>query len=179
FLFALAIGWLDYLDLPLFHTNGWCQSLVYISYVTSFLSVWFTVSLTVERYIAICHPLRRPEMCTVRRAKYVVSTLSFFGLSVYAVSIWTSGIEQIVQLGIPICVPFKDFLVIHHVMIYVDTLVTLIVPFTAILILNIAITHRIAYFYTQVKMTKMLLVISSVFLIVNSPSYVIRLRLFV
>lgn len=207
FLLALGIGWLEYTGFPLFHTHGWCQAAVYVSYVTSFLSVWFTVSFTVERYIAICHALHRPEMCTATRAKYIVSSLSVFGLSAYAVSIWTSGVEEMPMLGMPICSPFKDYIQIHQIMIYVDTMVTLIIPFVVILVLNITITHRIAYFYgkkrqmssvkisfigrrstrpkvclgnkAQVKMTKMMLVISTIFLVVNSPSYIIRLRLFI
>ena len=211
FLCALSIGWLEYAEFPLIHTNGWCQAVVYVSYVTSFLSVWFTVSFTVERYIAICHPLKRPEMCTTQRAKYVVSSLSALGLIGYGVSLWTSGVKEtfpLEEIPMPVCEPFGDYFHINRLLIYVDTLVTLLIPFTVILILNIAITHRIAHFYgkklqmsalqvrfvagqrenrakvclgsrAQVKMTKMLLVISTVFLVVNSPSYIIRLRLFI
>ena len=149
FLLALGIGWLEYAGIRLFNTNGWCQTVVYMGYVTSFLSVWFTVSFTVERYIAICHSLLRPEMCTTKRAKYVVSSLSVFGLASYAVSLWTSGIEVIEPGGIQVCVPFRDYLQIHKVLVYMDTLVTLLIPFTVILILNITITHRIAYFYDK------------------------------
>ncbi|KAL4226504.1 hypothetical protein ACF0H5_014489 [Mactra antiquata] len=35
-------------------------------------SVWLTVILAVERYIAICHPLRAMGICTVRRARIII-----------------------------------------------------------------------------------------------------------
>ena len=205
FLTALGLIWLEYIGHPLFHSTGWCQLTVYTGYVTSFLSVWYVVSFTVERYIAICHALHRPEMCTTSRARYVVCGLTALGLVAYSVSVWTSGVEEI-SPGYSICVPSKRYYHIHKVVTYVDTLVTLLIPFTAILVLNIRITYHIAYFYAkhkftaikvrfrgsreghtkinlglkaQVKVTKMLLVISSVFLLVNSPSYIIRMRLFV
>ncbi|WAR09686.1 hypothetical protein MAR_034762, partial [Mya arenaria] len=43
--------------------------LIYFTYVTSFLSVWFIVGLTFERYIAICFPLKRTFLCSVKREK--------------------------------------------------------------------------------------------------------------
>ena len=37
---------------------GWCQLLTYLRYVWRFLSVWYVVSFTIERYIAgKYHPL--------------------------------------------------------------------------------------------------------------------------
>lgn len=39
---------------------------------TSSSSVWLTVSFTVERYIAVCHPLRGKVLCTERRARAVI-----------------------------------------------------------------------------------------------------------
>ncbi|XP_035224039.1 FMRFamide receptor-like [Stegodyphus dumicola] len=33
-------------------------------------SVWTTVAVTVERYIAVCHPLRAKSLCTYRRARF-------------------------------------------------------------------------------------------------------------
>ncbi|KAL8595177.1 hypothetical protein ACOMHN_013850 [Nucella lapillus] len=37
-----------------------------------FASVWITVLLAVERYIAICHPMKAMMICTTRRARYLI-----------------------------------------------------------------------------------------------------------
>ncbi|CAB0000261.1 unnamed protein product, partial [Nesidiocoris tenuis] len=44
--------------------------------VCSFLSVWFIVAFTVERFIAVRYPLKRPSLCTVSKAKIVLVSLS-------------------------------------------------------------------------------------------------------
>ena len=44
------------------------------------------------RYIAICHPLRRPEMCTAYRAKIVVIFLLVIASVGYSCSLWTSTV---------------------------------------------------------------------------------------
>ncbi|XP_074650134.1 FMRFamide receptor-like [Tubulanus polymorphus] len=43
-------------------------------------TIWITVSFTVERFIAVCHPLRAASMCTIRRARIVI-----FGVSLSSV----------------------------------------------------------------------------------------------
>lgn len=39
-------------------------------------TLWLTVSFTVERYIAVCHPLQAVRMCTVARARVVIVAVS-------------------------------------------------------------------------------------------------------
>ena len=48
------------------------------------VTAWLTVSVAVERYIAVCHPTKAKEMCTVRRAR-IVSTVVFIVMSLLAV----------------------------------------------------------------------------------------------
>ena len=47
-----------------------------------YLTVGITVMIAVERYIAICHPMRVRTVCTVRRARTIVVILTVvaFGL---------------------------------------------------------------------------------------------------
>ncbi|CAG5116432.1 unnamed protein product [Candidula unifasciata] len=50
-------------------------------------TVWLTVSFTVERYIAVCHPLRSASMCTTPRARIVVLVISAISI-LYNVPRW-------------------------------------------------------------------------------------------
>ena len=50
-------------------------------------TIWLTVSFTVERYIAVCHPLKAASMCTISRAKIVIIGVSL-GSSLYNIPRW-------------------------------------------------------------------------------------------
>ncbi|CAH0548119.1 unnamed protein product [Brassicogethes aeneus] len=43
-------------------------------------SVWLTVSFTLERYIAVCHPIKGKVLCTENRAKSIISIIYIFCL---------------------------------------------------------------------------------------------------
>lgn len=47
---------------------------------SAYTSIYLTVSFTIERYIAVCHPIRGQVLCTESRAKRVIAgTVVFFG----------------------------------------------------------------------------------------------------
>jgi hypothetical protein len=79
FLFGSFISWLNFIDIHVYNQNVFCQFFTYFTSVCSFLSVWFVVAFTVERFIAVLYPLRRQTMCTVRRAKMVLCGLIVLG----------------------------------------------------------------------------------------------------
>jgi len=78
-----------------YNKPGWCQLFSFATYVTSFLSVWFVVSFSFERYLVIQFPMKRHVLCRPRRAKLVV--LSFVGLALllYNFALWTAVVEPI------------------------------------------------------------------------------------
>ncbi len=106
-----------------------------------------------------------------------------------------------------VCAPKKQYETLNTILIYADTIVTLLIPYILLIIINVIIARRIATFYhthrtsfsadfdvtdgrscrvhggscnlgmkAQIKITKMLFLISAVFLLLNLPSYAMRLR---
>lgn len=84
FLIGLLVSWLNFVDVHIYNWNIFCQFFTYFSGLCSFLSVWFVVAFTVERFIAVLYPLKRQTMCTVRRAKLVLVGLVTLGCVISA-----------------------------------------------------------------------------------------------
>jgi hypothetical protein len=210
FLIALFVSWLNSLGVPLFNNYGVCEMNNYLTYVCSFLSAWLVVAFTVERFIAVRYPLRRPSMCTVARAKAVLASLTALALILNVPNLWSTQIE--IRDNKPICSLNPRFTVLATVINHVDFVVTFILPFFVIATLNAWISlmvwqlarirrvltltsarpsdsqcrrhqglthHATQCSNSQTKVTKMLLVVSTVFLCLNLPSYVLRVRVYV
>lgn len=227
FLLCVLVSWASNMGLDIYTQNGWCQSFMYLTYVSSFLSVWYVVSFTAERYIAVHFPLQRQGLCTTRRAKILVSVLAMASLVLYSFGIWTSGVFT--MYSVLMCGPLPKYMNFVNVANNLDTIITLILPFLAILIMNVRIAYKVAKFYkerrhvslrtsfttthsqsssshnsrrghlshtiviqintgsnssalytrTQVRVTKMLLTVSSIFLLLNLPHHSARVYTFI
>lgn len=79
FLLIAFVTWLNFLNINIYNKPGYCEMFTYLSGLCSFLSVWFVVAFTIERYIAVLYPLKRQSMCTVKRACSVLICLVIFG----------------------------------------------------------------------------------------------------
>lgn len=55
-----------------------CALMVFAQYLGVNASSLSITAFTVERYIAICHPMRAQTMCTVRRAKRIIACIWLF-----------------------------------------------------------------------------------------------------
>lgn len=67
FLWCNFIQWLGILGIHLYNSDGFCQIFTWLSNACSVLSVWFVVAFTMERFVAVMYPLKRPTLCTVSR----------------------------------------------------------------------------------------------------------------
>lgn len=78
FLWCNFIQWLSFLQVNLYKRDGFCQLFTWLSNACSVLSVWLVVAFTIERFVAVMYPLKRPILCTVRRARCIVFYLVLF-----------------------------------------------------------------------------------------------------
>ncbi|XP_021698328.1 cysteinyl leukotriene receptor 1 [Aedes aegypti] len=234
YLVGLFIPWLNLVDIKIYTLEFYCQFFTFFSNLCSFLSVWFVVAFTVERFIAVLYPLKRQTMCTVRRAKMVITALTLIGVFISLPVIFFASPQYSPAMNETICdMPeeYKDQMTMFN---YLDTILVFVVPFTVIVVLNTftALTvwkfagvrrtmtmprsfgglresrrhhhqHQLnlsssdaqflngngvvqqVHHYSrsrvansQIKVTKMLLIVSTVFVCLNLPSYAVRVKIF-
>ncbi|XP_053673347.1 growth hormone secretagogue receptor type 1-like [Anopheles nili] len=229
YLIGQFVAWLNLVDLKIYTQEICCRFFTFSSTMCCFLSVWFVVAFTVERFIVVLYPLRRQTMCTVRRAKIVILGLTITGIF-YNLPIFFFASSQFSPLiNDTICdivLEYKDQAAIFH---FLDFILVFVVPFTIIVVLNtitaltvwkfasirrtmtiprgyganvresrrqlnisnsqlfgngavsvqqIQLCSRGRVGNSQIKVTKMLLIVSTVFVCLNLPSYIIRVKIY-
>lgn len=124
-----------------------------VALISQTSTVWITVSFTVERYIAVCHPLRAARMCTPARARIVIIAVSFASLA-FNVCRWfewklvedtkqTHG-NQTVSVMAFVNTDFgmsETFKMVYYLYFY--PFVMLIVPLSLLAILNTFLVHAV------------------------------------
>jgi len=192
FLVAVFVSWLKMVYVDLFNRQGFCQFFVYLATLCSFLSVWFVVAFTVERYVAVRWPLRRQFLCTVARAKITVMALTALAVLLSSPVLLFSKIPKNSKTCGSTDENWKSWAIAYNTL---DTVMTFAVPLTIIVIFNTLIARNIYKLdhirrtltiesnasneisrdrMPQAKVTKMLLLVSSAFLCLNMPAFVIR-----
>ncbi len=109
-----------------------CLELDHLFFVSS---VWITVAMTFERYIAVSQPLRASQICTIKRARY---TLLFVGLIFFLINVhflWTFHLS----LSESHCIPLNDQSKFLKYFTWFDSFKYSFCPFTLLITLNIFI----------------------------------------
>ena len=191
-LVSLFIMWLRSVGVDLYNLPVFCQATQYIYNVCSSLSVWLTVGFTTERFIAVCYPLKRSSLCTVRRARMVCAGLTI------AACCYQGYLLIVVQVRNGACGLVMDYVDLANVMNYIDSFLTLVIPFFAIVILNVKIVlmvyqvnkarqvmiqqsclqriqNNASNSNNSQQVTRMILFVSTAFLVLNLPSHIMRI----
>ncbi|XP_018057811.1 PREDICTED: thyrotropin-releasing hormone receptor-like isoform X2 [Atta colombica] len=194
FLMIVFMTWLKMVHVDLFNRQGFCQFFIYLASLFSFLSVWFVVAFTVERYVAVKWPLRRQFWCTVARAKMIVVGFTVLAILLTSPVVVFSKIpENSTDCG-NLNKEWKSWAIPYTM---IENVVTFAVPLTIIVIFNTLIARNIYKFdhirrtltiesdisneraprdrMPQTKVTKMLLLVSSAFFCLNMPAFVFRM----
>ena len=135
FLLLMLLVLLPFVGADLINYNGWCQLSVFLSYLSSFLSAWTVACFTTERFVVVFYPLHKKDWCTRRKAFIVLLFWTMVGVALYSFSFWASGIVTVA--GEAHCLPLTgSYVSLYFSMSVVDTIMTFIVPFSIIGVLN-------------------------------------------
>lgn len=147
FLVCLGIGWLESLDIRIFHKEGICQITIYSSFVFSFTSIWFVNAFTLEMYIAVFHPQKSPKLCVPRNARKIVGVISVLAglLYIYAFIITKVVLYRGTETKVCLIMPEEEKTAM--ILSVLDTVLTLVVPFTMILFMISRLLIHISKFY--------------------------------
>lgn len=172
----------------------YCSVVVYMSYIGSFLSAWYVVLMMTERSIVVCFPFKASFLCNRKKSFIVISMTTLFALILYSHSFFTTITAH------PRCEVNYSYYEFLSYFTYVDTFLVFVVPFFSVVGLNLKIILTIRKFrrhhghfnhsvrmlrrnnsaentltLAQVRSTKLLVWVSSVFILLYMPSYVARL----
>ncbi|KAK3786856.1 hypothetical protein RRG08_030903 [Elysia crispata] len=169
--------------------EGPCQILTYLGYVSRFISAWIIVTFTMERYIGVCHPLRRKDICGSKSAQKVIVSLLVIGFIILAYKpMLTSRQEhKLMNRTVARCTPDPSHAFLSYVLDSSFALSITLVPFLIISILNSLIIRRLQRrkvrnlarcivteeSIIRMEFTVILLVVSFVFIALNLPYFVL------
>ncbi|CAF1241877.1 unnamed protein product [Adineta steineri] len=139
--FVLWIGclnrWLELLDKqrPILACNICCKFGTFAFFFFADCSVWITVAMTFERYIAVSQPLRASQICTIKRARYMLLFVFLIFFIINAHFLWTFHLSSTDSH----CIPVNERILFLKYFTWFDSFKYSFCPFTILITLNILI----------------------------------------
>ena len=171
--------------------EGVCQTFLYLSYVVRFLSVWLIVVFTIERYIGVCRPLKRREMCTRSFARRVIFGLITTGLLLFIFKPVISSVREVSPGGgLWVCAWRDGFQYTAFILDSTYAMIITLMPFLIISVLNFLIVRKLFIRnrvqrnvisqenILRIEFTFILLALSSCFIALNLPYFAVFCRQF-
>ncbi|KAH3793982.1 hypothetical protein DPMN_147510 [Dreissena polymorpha] len=149
--FVLCIGllrmWIGHFAMDIQIMSNWmCKLVTFVGYVSSVMSVWLIIAVTIERFIAVKFPLKAQRMCNVVRARIVILAITLATCLLYSHIFWTVELRSHDING---TFSYKCDASLEHVLLikeiwpWVDAAVYSFIPFLIILVLNSMIVRRV------------------------------------
>ena len=112
------------------------------------------MAFTFERLIAVQYPLQRPFMCTVRRAKIIIGSITITTLTCHIYSLFTAGIIETSRAAgqkKDVCDLLPNYYQAMRVVNLFDTVVTLVIPLVLMVFMNSLIARNLIKFSRTFK----------------------------
>lgn len=168
-----------------------CKLMDFLTYLSTDISIWIVVTMTIDRYISTCHPVISIKICNKKVAKRLVVAVAGIMLVVngHLAIFYTFGVEDNSTTDSLDCIPTpQSSYFFHTIWPWIDFTFYSLLPDSMIFIFNFLIIRSIILkrkkavncasrnFRRQTfKMTKTLIVVSTVTLLCTSPITIIQI----
>ncbi|XP_063418150.1 FMRFamide receptor-like [Mytilus trossulus] len=172
---------------PFLESNGVCQIILFMSYSFRFLSAWLVACFTLERYVGVCHPLKRKDVCNLRSSKRIVFFTVIISFVIASIRPWLSEVLDVGPNNVPSCTRRPEHKNLSFIYDCIFVVCITFLPFLVITILNTLIIrkliirnkrHRQVKIITEesiirLEFTIILITISFCFIAFNTPYAII------
>lgn len=122
-----------------------------LAVIAQTVSVYLTLTVTLERFVAVCHPLQARSLCTYGRARLYVLLIIIFSILYNLSRFWEVKLEQeyLVQYNVTVYIPLPSSLRSNqiYISVYIHWLYLLFIyflPFSCLAVLNAAIYRQVS-----------------------------------
>ena len=145
FLITLLINFIDAFTLIKLTSkySYFCKFITFIGFTIAFLSVGLVLAFTVQRLCSICFPLSVNKFNLERRSKAIVVSLIIIGCLIYAYNLTIYDVE--IENEETICRAKSGFENQAERFFFFDSLLTLIIPFFGLLVMNAMIIRTLKH----------------------------------
>ena len=141
FLVDLLPGWISTIFLRTFYHNAnlICKIQTYVSFVASFVHIWLVLAFTAERFFAVNFPLKHMSQCIPRLSRVIILLIVIPAIFFYIYPAFFA--TEIDKYGH--CREKESHLHLLNLINLIDTILTMILPFILVLVLNLLIIRKL------------------------------------
>ena len=137
-LINVLLLWVNNIGGNIYRYGSVCHFTQFLGSTSAFLSVWYAVALCADGYIMLGFRTQAERLCQPPRAKFVAFAIAVVAVAVFLNISLTYGV---INVGTAyICTAMSQFIEPLQTLSYIDIIVNVIIPYTAMLYL---FTHAI------------------------------------